>query len=92
MQETGKQLQSKVLKYLNQQDFVVAYNIISASERGVPDILACINGKFVGLEIKGYGDKLSSIQTAQRKRITKAGGKCYVVRRFEDVKEIMKWN
>ena len=48
---------------------------------GIPDILACIEGRFVGIEVKAPG-KLSNTSLAQKfqhQNIRKAGGKVWVV-------------
>lgn len=81
--KTGKQIQTKVLAYLKQHKDIVAYKIEVANERGVPDILLCIKGHFVAMEIKGHGDKLSGIQTAQLERIRDAYGLAFVVDSFD---------
>lgn len=85
-----KKIQSAILQYAKHTPFVVAYNIVKASERGVPDILCCINGKFVGVEVKGDGDRLSASQTEQIKRINTANGTAYVVGSLNDFKKVME--
>ena len=63
----------------------------SASERGVPDIIACISGRFVAIEIKQTKrDRLSPIQEEQLFRIVKAGGKAWEVRDFEIFKGLIE--
>jgi hypothetical protein len=47
---------------------------------GIPDILGCILGQFVALEVKmPDGSPLSKLQKIQISRIKKAGGLAYVV-------------
>lgn len=41
---------------------------------GVPDILACCNGYFVGIELKAQNGKPSELQLWNIKNIRKAGG------------------
>lgn len=48
------------------------------SKAGTPDIIACINGRFVGIEVKKPGGKVSALQLAQIKRIERAGGIAFV--------------
>ena len=58
---------------------------------GVPDVLLCINGHFVAIELKrpdGKG-RVSDVQKAQINRIRKAGGRVEVVQSFERFKEIV---
>lgn len=49
------------------------------SESGVPDILACINGQFVAIEVKAQYGKVSELQMVKIKEIKAAGGFAYVV-------------
>lgn len=90
--KTGKQIQTEILNYLHSQcrGFVVAYKVVLCNENGVPDIICCIHGRFVALEVKGNGDKLSEIQKAQMERIHNASGEAYVVESLDDVKQILK--
>lgn len=58
---------------------------------GVPDIIMCIKGYFIAIELKrpdGKG-KLSDIQKAQMERIRKAGGRAVMVSSFEEFKKII---
>ena len=41
---------------------------------GVPDIIACINGKFVSIEVKREGKQPTKLQTARANEIYAAGG------------------
>lgn len=51
------------------------------SESGVPDILACVNGYFIGIEVKAQDGKFDKdgLQARKIKDIRKAGGLAYVV-------------
>lgn len=47
---------------------------------GIPDRVAVVCGKFVGIECKADANKhLTELQHATIKLISKAGGKCFVV-------------
>ena len=56
---------------------------------GVPDILACVKGYFVGIEVKTDIGVVSEIQKYQGQQIQKSGGKWFVVRpkNFDDFKQ-----
>ena len=41
---------------------------------GVPDIVCCINGKFVSIEVKREGKEPTALQEARMKEIREAGG------------------
>lgn len=46
---------------------------------GVPDIIACIGGKFLAIECKAGNGKLTALQTRELARIVQAGGVAYTV-------------
>ena len=41
---------------------------------GIPDILCCLNGRFVGIECKANGGKLTALQRSNLLEIAKARG------------------
>ena len=59
---------------------------------GIPDILACVKGYFVGIEVKTDTGVVSEIQKYQGEKIQQSGGKWYVVRpnNFDDFKQDIK--
>lgn len=57
---------------------------------GIPDIIVCYRGKFIALEAKRPGGKLTKLQEKTIKDIRAAGGKVYVVMSVDEVKEIME--
>lgn len=46
---------------------------------GVPDILACLKGRFIGIECKANGGKPTALQLSNLKQIKEAGGVSVVV-------------
>lgn len=58
--------------------------------KGVPDIIAIIDGQFVGIEIKAGKDRLSADQMLFKKRCIRNGGKYVVVKCVEDIDIIIK--
>ena len=56
--------------------------IKSKVRRGIGDIIACINGKFVMIEIKVGKDKQSEFQKSVEKDVKKAGGEYWIVKKF----------
>jgi hypothetical protein len=46
---------------------------------GVPDILCCLNGRFVAIECKANGGKTTRLQDSNLTAIAKAGGIALVV-------------
>lgn len=46
---------------------------------GVPDIIACVNGRFLAIECKAGGNKPTALQTREIELIRLAGGVAVVV-------------
>ena len=46
----------------------------SYTKSGIPDILACVNGYFVGIEVKAQNGKPSELQLYNVNKIREAGG------------------
>lgn len=44
------------------------------TKAGVPDILACVNGKFLGIEVKAPKGKPSELQLYNLRKIDESGG------------------
>lgn len=55
---------------------------------GVPDIIACLNGSFLGIECKAGNNTTTPMQDIELAAIKQAGGIALVVR--EDTKELEK--
>lgn len=56
---------------------------------GVSDLVACINGKYIGIEIKIGKDRQSEVQKLHEKNIKNAGGQYHIVKTPKDW-EILK--
>ena len=56
---------------------------------GIPDIIACIGGKFYGFEVKTERGKPTALQEATMRKIQAAGGTAVVVRSVADVKAVL---
>lgn len=57
---------------------------------GIPDIIACINGRFFGFEVKTATGKTTGLQDAAIRKINEAGGTAVVVRSVADVKTVLE--
>lgn len=83
--------QRKVLNWLKQNGvYAIKYNASGISQVGVPDILACIDKYFVGIELKKEKGIISEIQKYTIRQINKTG-LAIVLRpsKFEDFKLIV---
>jgi len=86
---TEQKLQSKILNYLKSRPDTWVVKTIAVNIRGCPDILACIDGRFVAIEVKAPG-KLSTVtplQNYQIDQIQAAGGFAVAVDSLEKLKE-----
>ncbi len=52
---------------------------------GSPDIICCVNGQFVGIEVKGPKGRQSPQQKEFEQALTKAGGRYILARSVDDV-------
>ena len=66
--------------------------MISCNRAGTPDILACVRGRFVALEVKTPTGRLAPIQEHQLARIKEAGGVVAVVRSLDEVRSVLDTN
>lgn len=80
-------LPKKIQKYLKGKAYVV--NTIVCGKNGVPDIICCYRGKFVGIEVKEGGDKLSALQVANIRKIKHRGGYAIEARSVSDVDTLL---
>ena len=70
-----KTFENKVKKFLDSQGaWHVKFFANSFTKSGIPDILACVNGHFVGVEVKAQNGKPSELQLYNVRKIREAGG------------------
>lgn len=87
-----KKVENSIKKYL---DSLGAYYLkvhgSAYQPAGTPDILACINGHFVGIEVKrAVGGKVSALQKLKMKEINNAGGLAFAANDVEVVKRELR--
>ena len=73
----------KILKELDAFYFFPPSN--GYGKAGIPDVICCIAGKFVGIEVKSAVGKLTSLQAQMGEKIHRAGGSWVVVRNDDDI-------
>ncbi len=56
---------------------------------GIPDIIACIDGRFYGFEVKTEEGTPTKLQLSTIRKINAAGGIALVVRSVEEVKAVI---
>ena len=57
---------------------------------GVPDIICCYKGRFLGLECKLPGGRLTKLQKRAIEKINRAGGIACRVENVEDAKRVIE--
>lgn len=74
-----KTFENKIKRYLKDKGcYRVKYFGCSYSESGTPDILACVNGYFLAIEVKAQTGKPSELQLVKIDEIRKSGGFAYI--------------
>lgn len=75
-----KTFETKIKNYLKSEGaWFVKFFANRMTKSGIPDILACVNGYFVGIEVKADSGKPSLLQLEKIEEIRKAGGFAFVV-------------
>lgn len=70
-----KVYENKIKKYIEDNDgWQIKYFANRMTKSGIPDILACINGYFLAIEVKAEHGKPSKLQKYHRDRIIEAEG------------------
>ncbi len=87
-----KKIENQIKKYL---DSLGAYYLkVHGSmyqPSGTPDILACVNGCFIGIEVKRpKGGVVSALQKSKLQQIENAGGVSVIARNVEDVSSMLQ--
>ena len=89
---TEKAFETKIKKYIEYiGGWEVKFFANSYTKAGIPDVLACISGRFVGIEVKAQNGRPSELQLYNINKIREAGGVAYVVypSAWEDLKIIL---
>lgn len=57
---------------------------------GIPDIIACVSGRFYGFEVKTEKGRPTALQEASIRKINAAGGTAAVVRSVAEVRTLLE--
>ena len=93
MAKPEKQLQDKAIRYLRERG-IYYLNLYGdgMSGKGKPDIIACINGRFVAFELKVGENDLQDDQKIHRLRIRRSNGlhfSPYTIEEFKKIVEVL---
>lgn len=93
MSELESKLQKRIQNYLTSigaYEFKVHGEIFMRA--GIPDIICCYKGRFIGIEAKEPGNHPSELQLAHGRKIVKAGGLFIVAYNLQDVMDLIEKN
>jgi len=82
-------IQSKIMKNLKAAD-IYAHKNITTNRAGIPDIIACVNGKYLAIEVKNEKGKATPLQLWNIEQIKNSGGHAIIARSWEDVAEELR--
>lgn len=88
-----KDFENQIKQYLfDAEAWYVKFFANRMTKSGIPDILACVNGYFVGIEVKAQSGHPSALQLHKCSEIRKAGGFAFIVypSGFEQLKSFIK--
>lgn len=91
IKQNEKAFENKIKKYLDTlpKEWHFKHWAGQYSKAGVPDIIGCINGRFIGIEVKASKGKPTMLQIRNIKQINDAGGYARIVypEQFEELKD-----
>ena len=76
-----KNLENKIKKWLKDNNiwYIKYWAGAKFTRSGIPDLICCVNGYFVAIEVKASTGRLTKIQDACLKRIKRSNGFAAVV-------------
>ncbi len=86
-----KDIVAAILRYLKQRPRCFAWKTHGGmyGTAGIPDIIACMDGRFYAFEVKQPGGRLSRLQEVTLNKIVAAGGVAVMVTSVDEVKKAL---
>lgn len=85
-----KKIENEIKGFLNDCNAFWLKTLGGSVPVGTPDILACLDGRFIGIEVKRLkGGRLTKIQRYKLQQIANNGGVAVVATSVADVKEAL---
>lgn len=88
-----KNFENKIKKFLDENNcWYVKYFANGYTKKGIPDLLCCVNGFFLAIEVKAEKGVASDLQKWHVEKIRFAGGLSFILKpsQFENFKELVK--
>lgn len=89
-----KNFENRLKKFLESEGcWFVKFFANAYTKSGIPDLLVCCNGYFLGIEVKAPNGKPSELQKLNVNKISDANGIAVVLYpdQFDEFKEMIKW-
>lgn len=92
--EREKTFENKIKKYISdeiQKAWGFKFHAGTYTQSGIPDLIYCINGRFVAIEVKKEKGKPTELQKRKIKKIIQDGGVAVIIKpsQFEDLKKLI---
>lgn len=86
------ELITKISRYLKTMDNLFFWKEHGGmyGTTGIPDLIVCYKGRFIGLECKVGKNKPTVLQAQMIQQIIRAGGYALVVRSVDEVKQVIQ--
>lgn len=86
-----KEIVTKILRYLKTVPKCFAWKEHGGiyGTAGIPDIIACIDGRLYAFEVKTPSGKTTKLQEATLRKILACGGTASVVRSLDEVRTVI---
>lgn len=88
---TEKDIVQAILRYLKAVPHCFAWKTHGGmyGTAGIPDIIACVDGRFFAFEVKTASGKATPLQETTIRKILAAGGTAAVVRSVDEVRALL---
>lgn len=86
---TEAQIQAEILKFLKDNKIFHFRVNADSTTVGIPDIVACYRGRFIGIEVKAKEGRPTCIQDVVREKILDSKGSHVYARSVDDVAEVL---
>jgi len=87
---TEQSIQSAIQKLITTEFSGYVTNVITANKSGTPDLIACIDGVYLGLEVKKPGGILAPLQQYHLDLINESGGHAAAVYSVDDARSFIQ--
>lgn len=92
MKKAESYYQKQIIKFLEEEYQAYVIKVERASKSGIPDLIVCIDGRFIGIEVKRPDSSRGAtpLQELNIGYINQAGGLAFEARSVEEVKEYLE--